>query len=157
MTNTQNNLAPFNLNEEKARAIFDANYNESYFLDGPKGLARFVNELVLKTNDGETIYACFDRSRNVFKYKDENGNYIKDIKAKKLIEKSFAYPSALEHGSALAAQFMDEFSSLDSDDHDVIETARIRSDMATDSFLASRRLRDEPEPFAKELATLATA
>ena len=55
------------------------------------------------------------------------------------------------------SQFMDEFSALDSDDHDVVESARIRSDMATDSFLASRRLRDEPEPFAKELATLATA
>ena len=146
------NLAPFNLDEAKARAIFDQSYNETYFLDGPKGLARFVNELVLKTTDGETIYACFDRSRNVFKYKDEDGRYIKDIKAKRLIE--IIYPAALEHGSALAAQFMDEFSSLDSEDHDVVELARIRSDMATDSFLASRRLRDDPEPFTRELASL---
>ena len=149
------NLAPFNLNEAKARAIFDANYDETYFLDGPKGLAKFVNKLVLKTNDGETIYACFDRSRNVFKYKDEDGQYIKDIKAKKLIE--IIYPAAVEHGSALAAKFMAEFSLLveDVDDHDVIETARIRSDMATDAFLSTRRLRDEPEPFTRELAALA--
>lgn len=60
-------LAPFELTQEKAHAIFDREYN---FLDGPKGLARFVNNHVLKTEKGKqssTIYACFDASRCVFK------------------------------------------------------------------------------------------
>jgi hypothetical protein len=150
------NLAPFDLTPEKAKAIFDREYNESYFLDGPKGLARFVNNHILKTEKGETIYACFDASRCVFKYKNEDGSYIKDIKAKKLVE--IIYPSALAHGDLLAAKFTDEYFDMvrTEDDHDTVKTAEIRSNLATDSFLTTRRLKDEPEPFANELATLAS-
>jgi hypothetical protein len=148
------NLAPFELTEEKAKAIFDAEYNESYFLDGPKGLARFVNNHILKTEKGETIYACFDASRCVFKYKNEDGSYIKDIKAKKLVE--IIYPSALAHGDLLAAKFTDEYFNLvrTEEDFDAVKTAEVRSNLATDSFLTTRRLKDEPEPFANELASL---
>jgi hypothetical protein len=152
--NTQNNIlsAPFTHTQESTKAIFDANYDETYFLDGPKGLARFVHKLILKTEDGETIYACFDQSRNVFKYKDEDGNIIKDLKAKKLLE--IIYPAAVERGLSIATKFMEEFSVIQSADHDVVEAARIRSDLATDSFLGTKRLKDEPEPFARELAVL---
>ena len=148
------NLGTFDLTPEKAKAIFDREYNESYFLDGPKGLARFVNNHVLKTEKGETIYACFDASRCVFKYKNEDGSYIKDIKAKKLVE--IIYPSALAHGDLMVAKFSDEYFNIvrTEEDHDTVKVAELRSNLATDAYLDTRRLKSEPEPFANELASL---
>ena len=46
-----------------------------------KGLARFVSDHIVKTDTGESIYACYDISRDVFKYKNEAGEYINDIKS----------------------------------------------------------------------------
>jgi hypothetical protein len=49
-----------------------------------KDVAKFVYEWILKTEEGNLIYACYDRSRLIFKYKDEYGNEVKDPKASQL-------------------------------------------------------------------------
>jgi hypothetical protein len=41
-----------------------------------KGIAQFVFDHIVKLEDGSMAYACYDTSRQVFKYKDENGNEI---------------------------------------------------------------------------------
>ena len=72
---------------------FHTNLYESS--SGMKGLARFVSDHIVKTDTGESIYACYDRSRDVFKYKNEAGEYINDIKAVRLVE--IIHPAAAEH------------------------------------------------------------
>jgi hypothetical protein len=61
-----------------------SNYNLEYFLDGQKGVARFVFDNILKDEDNNLKYLCTDTSRSIFKYKDKLGNIQKDHEAKKL-------------------------------------------------------------------------
>ena len=60
------------------------NYNLEYFLDGQKGVARFVVDNILKDEDNNLKYLCTDASRSTFKYKDKLGNIQKDYEAKRL-------------------------------------------------------------------------
>ena len=152
-------LGTFDLTLEKVKDIFDAKYDETYFLDGFKGLARFVKNHLLKTEKGETIYACFDSSRCIFKYKNEDGSYIKDIEATKLVE--IIHTSALAHADLLANKCTDEYfnrvkaeeleANYDTSAHITVEEAEMKSNLATDSFLTTRRLKDKSKTFAKEL------
>ena len=61
-----------------------SNYNLEYFLDGQKGVARFVVDNILKDEDNNLKYLCTDASRSTFKYKDKLGNIQKDYEAKRL-------------------------------------------------------------------------
>ena len=63
------------LNRHKSKRIKRRTiYNDKYLLDGIKGVAQFVYDHIVKLEDGSIAYACFDTSRQVFKYKDQNGN-----------------------------------------------------------------------------------
>ena len=84
--NTINNkfeLNTFPSQKEIDRKI-ESQFNDKYILDGMKGIAQFVYDHIVKLEDGSMAYACFDTSRQIFKYKDENGNEIKDHKAVRL-------------------------------------------------------------------------
>jgi hypothetical protein len=61
-----------------------SNYNLEYFLDGQKGIARFVADTILRDEENNFKYLCTDLGRSVFKYKDKLGNIQKDYEAKKL-------------------------------------------------------------------------
>ncbi len=61
-----------------------SNYNLDYFLDGQKGLARFLADTILLDEDNKYKYLCTDFGRAVFKYKDKLGNIQKDYEAKML-------------------------------------------------------------------------
>jgi hypothetical protein len=61
-----------------------SNYNLEYFLDGQKGIARFVVDTILRDEENNFKYLCTDLGRSVFKYKDKLGNIQKDYKAQKL-------------------------------------------------------------------------
>ena len=56
----------------------------NHIVDGQKGIANFVKETMLIDNNGIPKYICTDPSRNIFKYKDTNGEIKKDVEAKKL-------------------------------------------------------------------------
>jgi hypothetical protein len=60
------------------------NYDINYFLDGQKGIARFVVDTILRDKDNNLIYLCTDPSRLSFKYMDKLGNIQKDTDAQKL-------------------------------------------------------------------------
>ena len=49
------------------------------------GIAKFVKDEIITAQDGTLLYGCVDASRQVFKYKNEKGELIKDQKATKLI------------------------------------------------------------------------
>ncbi len=89
-TTTTNNTKVLNI---KSSLDFDdkmiienalSSYNLDYFLDGQKGVARFVVDTLLRDDENNFKYLCTDLGRAVFKYKDKLGNIQKDYEAKKL-------------------------------------------------------------------------
>jgi hypothetical protein len=84
--NIINNLSVYDSNEIKNRfsnAINDIKPADLY--DGQKSLGRFIAPC-LKNEDGTKMISCTDYARNVFVYKDKNGNINKDIKCKNLAD-----------------------------------------------------------------------
>jgi hypothetical protein len=106
--NTVNNkieLHKFPSQSEIDRKI-ESQFNDKYLLDGIKGVAQFVYDHIVKLEDGSIAYACFDTSRQIFKYKDFNGNEIKDPKAIKL--KKMIKPGLLRQSQTLFDYFNEE-------------------------------------------------
>jgi hypothetical protein len=106
--NTINNkfeLNTFPSQKEIDRKI-ESQFNDKYILDGMKGIAQFVYDHIVKLEDGSMAYACYDTSRQIFKYKDENGNEIKDPKAVKL--RKMIKPGLLRQSQTLLDYFNDE-------------------------------------------------
>ena len=106
--NTVNNkfeLNTFPSQKEIDRKI-ESKFNDKYILDGMKGVAQFVFDHIVKLEDGSMVYACFDTSRQIFKYKDEHGNEIKDPKAVKL--RKMIKPGLLRQSQTLLDYFNDE-------------------------------------------------
>jgi len=88
-TVTNNNLnilssIDFN-NLEKIKDLIENKLNANHVVDGQKGIAQFVVDSFLKDDNGNLLYKCTDTSRNIFKYKNREGEINKDVEAKKLI------------------------------------------------------------------------
>ena len=71
-------------NIDKIKNVIENDFDIDYAVRGQKGLAHFVNEKLLKDDNGKPIYICTDPSRQIFKYKDDKGEIRKDVEAKKL-------------------------------------------------------------------------
>jgi hypothetical protein len=86
-TNTQNivNLTCLDINEDKVTRTINESLTTNHFMEGQKGLANFAVEHLLTDEEGKILYACTDSSRNIYKYKDINGEIVKDCQAYKLI------------------------------------------------------------------------
>ena len=83
-TNNNYNLCIYDDNLIKDRfSIAINNIKPSDLYDGQKSIGRFVAPC-LQNDDGSKMFSCTDYSRNVFVYKDTNGNINKDIKCKNL-------------------------------------------------------------------------
>jgi hypothetical protein len=153
------NLAPFDLTQDKAKIIFANKYTPEYFLQGMKGLARFVSDHIVKTDTGESIYACYDRSRDVFKYKNESGEYINDIKAVRLVE--IIHPAAAEHSRSMNDKFHEEYMSALSqyDEENItnkitqneLDCKEMKATQSRDSNFLHKYLNTELDSFSKEL------
>ena len=153
------NLAPFDLTPEKAKLIFETKYTPEYFLQGMKGLTNFVSDHIIKTDKGESIYACYDRSRDVFKYKNEAGEIINDIKAIRLVE--IIHPAAKETGSIMNDKYHKEYttalSEYDEDKisnkvtKDELDLKEIKFHQALDSMFIHNYLNTELDSFSSEL------
>jgi hypothetical protein len=90
-TTTNNNntkillLAPLDLSKERISNIVSTKLSGDHIVDGIAGLAKFVKDEIIKDENGNILYNCVDSSRQMFKYKNENGDVIKDKNANKLI------------------------------------------------------------------------
>ena len=85
-TNNSLNIATsmdFN-NIDHIKNIIENYLTINHIVDGQKGIANFVKETMLIDDNGMPKYICTDPSRNIFKYKDTNGEIKKDVEAKKL-------------------------------------------------------------------------
>jgi glycerophosphoryl diester phosphodiesterase len=71
-------------NIEHIKNLIDNYLTINHIVDGQKGIANFVRETMLIDDNGIPKYICTDPSRNIFKYKDTNGEIKKDVEAKKL-------------------------------------------------------------------------
>lgn len=86
INNTINNLSVYDDDEIKSRFSIALNsIKPSDLYDGQKSIGRVVAPC-LKNDDGTKMITCTDYSRNIFMYKDKNGNINKDIKCKNLAE-----------------------------------------------------------------------
>jgi DNA repair exonuclease SbcCD ATPase subunit len=88
-TTTNNNLnivssLDFN-NFDRIKDAIENKLNVNHVVDGQKGLAKFMVDTILTDEEGNLLYVCTDPSRNMFKYKNTDGEINKDVEAKKLI------------------------------------------------------------------------
>ena len=78
-------IAPLDLSHERISNIITTKLNGDHIVDGMAGIAKFVKDEIITSEDGTLLYGCVDASRQVFKYKNDKGDLIKDQKATKLI------------------------------------------------------------------------
>ena len=87
---TTNNLSITNYldfdNIDKIKDLFENQLNINHIVDGQKGLAQFLTNTLLRDSEGKLLYVCTDPSRNVYKYKNADGEIKKDVEAKKLTD-----------------------------------------------------------------------
>lgn len=74
-----------NLSHERMLAIKDT-YTMKHYEMGGIGQADWANDNILRDEEGNLIYLCTDKNRRNFIYRDDKGNIITDIHAKKLKE-----------------------------------------------------------------------
>ena len=90
-TTTNNNntkillMTPLDLSHERISNIVTNKLCGNHIVDGMAGIAKFVKDEIISSEDGSLLYGCADASRQVFKYKNKEGDVVKDQKATKLI------------------------------------------------------------------------
>ena len=63
----------------------EENLTHSHLMDGVRGIVKFAFDFILKDPEtGQLLYVCVDSAREVFKFRNENGEEVKDVKAGKL-------------------------------------------------------------------------
>lgn len=89
-TNNNNNtniIGNLNLDDtEKIKNVIETNFTADDILDGQKGLANFAIRNILKDEHGNLLYACTDSSRKMFKFRNLDGQIIKDVNTQKLTD-----------------------------------------------------------------------
>lgn len=112
-TNTTNFNMQLNnyMSQENIDKKIANKFNEKYILNGIEGVAKFVYDHIAQLEDGSLVYGCYDVSRKIFKYKDDAGREIKDIKAKKLV--SMIQPGLMKQTKILHSFFNDEYDYLE--------------------------------------------
>jgi hypothetical protein len=86
-SNTTNNIhinfESIELNEQLIEEKIDK-YNDNYIVDGLQGIASYVANEVLPSENGVHKYLCTDIARNIYKYKNKDNKIVKDFKCNKL-------------------------------------------------------------------------
>ncbi len=72
-------------NTEKIETILDKYLTPEVLIRGQEGVADMLNEHLLKSEDGTNSYGCTNISRQIFEFRNMDGNIEKDPKAIKLI------------------------------------------------------------------------
>jgi hypothetical protein len=83
--NTINNnyihLKPLSLPTDYVHQQVQDYFTNKYFYQGQRGVAKFAVERLLKDRDGGFLMECSDPSRQVYRFKDEDGNIVRDLRA----------------------------------------------------------------------------
>jgi hypothetical protein len=127
------------LSNEKMKEMIENSFNANYMIQGQKGVARFAYDTILKDEQGKLKYICTDPSRQIFQYKNEEGEIQKDVKAKKLTK-------ALLDGELKSASHKIASDKMADNADDFLEYSTY--------FLDIKELEDDNSDFSKELSTL---
>ena len=143
--NTNNNqkiliTSPMDLSQEKMKDMIENNFSASYMIQGQKGVAKFAYDTMLKDEEGRLKYICTDPSRQIFQYKNGEGEIQKDVKAKKLTK------ALLDGDMKSASHKIASDKMIDGDADDFLDYSN--------HFLDIRELEDDNSEFSKELSTL---
>jgi len=144
-TNTQNNLTnlltPMDMDKNSFAKTIQDSFTKNYFLSGQKGAARFAVDNLLKDENGKLKYICTDPSRQIYRFKSQDGGLERDVKAKKLT-------MALVDNLAKKSQMItaDEISNGDSN----------MFVLYTSNFQDIKELQEDNGEFRTELAILTT-
>ena len=84
--NIQNILSDYktyeeNTSKDRILSLVNDEDIEEYFWKGQRGVAEFVHDRIVKTDDGKMIICCTDPTRSRFKYKNESNGISEDIDA----------------------------------------------------------------------------
>ena len=88
INNNINNKTIYNIfpSQKEIDQKIECQFTDTYVQYGIKGVAKFLYDKVFKLEDDSLVYNCVDVARHIFKFKDKDGNEIKDHKATKLIK-----------------------------------------------------------------------
>jgi hypothetical protein len=64
--------------QEKLNELIQNGFERKYFVRGQIGLAEFINDSLVRDEENMYYLVCSDTARQVFRFKDQNGNVIKD-------------------------------------------------------------------------------
>jgi len=142
--NTNNNqkiliTSPMDLSQEKMKDMIDNSFNANYMIQGQKGVAKFAYDTILKDEEGRLKYICTDPSRQIFQYKNGEGEIQKDVKAKKLTK-------ALLDGELKSTSHKIASDKMKDNSDDFLEYSTY--------YLDIKDLEDDNSDFSKELSTL---
>jgi len=154
VTNNHNNkidLKCFNLSQESINDKIFSKFNDNYMYNGISGIAQFVKDHVITLEDGSIVYACFDKARKIFKYKDKDGNVIKDPKALKLI--SLIQPALKEQSQILFDYFANEFDNVNKNDYQEINKVNTQKELALKIGMEISTMH-ENQKFSNELSNI---
>jgi len=143
--NTNNNqkiliTSPMDLSQEKMKDMIENSFNANYMIQGQKGVAKFAYDTMLKDEEGRLKYICTDPSRQIFQYKNGEGEIQKDVKAKKLTK------ALLDGDLKSASHKIASDKMIDGDADDFLDYSTY--------YLDIRELEDDNSDFSKELSTL---
>jgi hypothetical protein len=127
------------LSQERMKDMIENSFNANYMIQGQKGVARFAYDTILKDDQGKLKYICTDPSRQIFQYKNEEGELQKDVKAKKLTK-------ALLDGELKSASHKIASDKMKENTEDFLEYSTY--------YLDIKELEDDNSDFSKELSTL---
>ena len=127
------------LSQEKMKDMIDNSFNANYMIQGQKGVAKFAYDTMLKDEEGRLKYICTDPSRQIFQYKNGEGEVQKDVKAKKLTK-------ALLDGELKSASHKIASDKMKDNAEDFLEYSTY--------YLDIKELEDDNSDFSKELSTL---
>ena len=153
-TITNNNkidLKCFNLSQETINDKIFSKFNDNYMYNGMSGLAQFVKDHVITLEDGSIVYACFDKARKIFKYKDKDGNVIKDPKALKLI--ALIQPALKEQSQILLDYFVNEYDNVNKEDSCEINKVNTQKELALRIGMEISTMH-ENQKFSNELSNI---
>ena len=150
-TTTNNNLnivssLDFN-NFDRIKDAIENKLNVNHVVDGQKGLAKFMVDTILTDEGGNLLYVCTDPSRNMFKYKNTDGEINKDVEAKKLI--SFMVDAGIKGKSFEIAR--EWYKNGDEENGDVDMT---KYGIMVNPQEKIMKIEDESSRFKRELASM---
>jgi hypothetical protein len=85
-TNNLNILTPMDMKPKSFSEKIKNHFTKDYMLLGQKGVARFAAEKLLRDENGKLKYICTDPSRQIYRFKTVDGEFQRDVKAKKLTQ-----------------------------------------------------------------------